>query len=167
MSKTGYVNGSDALLYIGSKAVGHCSSHTATFTSETKDRAVKPLASQNVGSGKWKRKGVVGLAIAVQTEGLRFYDETEFGYRDLLAAWKAGESVKLKLCERESSQTPYLQGNFIISSLEENAPAQDDATYKASFDNDGEPDILDETKITQNEPDLNAQGGNGGTQNVG
>ena len=147
-TKSGYVNGSDILLYVGGYAVGHCSTHTATFNSETKDRAVKPVASQNIGAGQWKRKGVTGLSIAVSTEGLRFYNETEFGFKDLLAAWKAAQPVQLKLCERESN-TPYLQGNFIISSLEENAPAQDDATYKASFDNDGEPDTLDPTAITQ------------------
>ena len=45
-TKTGYVNGSDMLLYIGSKAIGHCTSHTTTFNSETKDRSVKPVASQ-------------------------------------------------------------------------------------------------------------------------
>lgn len=146
--KTGYVNGSDLLLYVSGKAVGHCSSHTATFNSETKDRAVKPAASQSIGAGKWKRKGVTGLSIAVQTEGLRFYDEDEFGFKGLLAAWKAAQSVQLKLCERESDQTPYLQGDFVISSLEENAPAQDDATYKASFDNDGEPQTLNPSVIT-------------------
>lgn len=165
-SKTGYVNGSDVLLYVNSKAVGHSSTHTATFSSETKDRAVKPIASKGIGSGKWKRKGVVGLAIAVQTEGLRFYNETEFGFKDLLAAWKQGESVKLKLCERESSDSPYLQGDFVISSLEENAPAQDDASYKASFDNDGEPDTLDPSVITQTDPEHATQG-EAGTQNVG
>ena len=149
-TKVGYVNGSDALLYVGGLAVGHCSSHTATFNSETKDRAVKPAASASIGSGKWKRKGVTGLSISVQTEGLRFYNEDEFGYSKLLAAWKAGQSVKLKLCERESSD-PYLQGDFVISSLEENSPAQDDATYKATFDNDGEPEVLDSTKITEGE----------------
>lgn len=41
----GYINGSDLLLKVAGKAVGHCSSHTLTFNSETKDRAVKPVAS--------------------------------------------------------------------------------------------------------------------------
>ena len=42
MAKQGYVNGSDLLMSIGGKACGHCTSHTATYNSETKDRAVKP-----------------------------------------------------------------------------------------------------------------------------
>lgn len=139
------------LLYVATKAIGHCSSHTATFNSETKDRAVKPLASLSRSSSLWKRKGVVGLSIQVQAEGLRFYDETEFGFKDLLAEWKEGNSVQLKLCERDNSDTPYLVGSFVIASLEENAPAQDDATYKVTFDNDGEPDSINPSVIIPND----------------
>ena len=29
---SGYVNGSDILLSVGGKAVGHCTTHTITFT---------------------------------------------------------------------------------------------------------------------------------------
>ena len=36
MSK-GYVNGSDLLLMVGEKCVGHCTSHSVTYNSETKD----------------------------------------------------------------------------------------------------------------------------------
>ncbi len=45
VAEGGYVNGSDMLLYINGKAIGHCSSHTTTFNAETKERAVKPVAS--------------------------------------------------------------------------------------------------------------------------
>ena len=72
----GYVNGSDLLLQIGEKAVGHCSTHTLTFNSETKERAVKPVASLPKSAGLWKEKGVTSLSISISAEGLRFYDET-------------------------------------------------------------------------------------------
>lgn len=149
-TKTGYVNGSDLLLYVGGKAVGHCSTHTTTMNSETKDRAVKPAASQGISAGLWKGKGVVGLSISISAEGLRFYGESETGYKSLLAAWKAGKSIEVKCMERENSDNPYLQGMFVIASLEETAPAQDDATYSLSLENDGEPDTLDESAITEN-----------------
>lgn len=147
MSKTSYVNGSDMLLYVSNKAIGHCTSHTTTFTSETKDRAVKPVASASVSSGLWKGKGVVGLGISISADGLRFYNESECGFKELLALWKAGEPVVAKCVEREETD-PYLQGSFVITSLEENTPAQDDATYKVSLENDGEPTVLDDTKLT-------------------
>ena len=154
MAKTGYINGSDLLLYIQTggtsesptmKAVGHCTSHTTTFTSETKDRAVKPAASAAMTAGLWKGKSVTGLSVSVSAEGLRFYDEAECGYADVLAAWKEGKSIYIKGCERnengnDAQNVPsfYLSGLFVISSLEESAPAQDDATYSIQLENDGE-----------------------------
>lgn len=148
-TKTGYVNGSDLLLFVGDKAIGHCTSHTATFNSETKDRAVKPAADKGLSAGLWKGKTVIGLSISISTEGLRFYNETEMGFKGLFKEWIKGKSVKLKCLERGNSEKPYLVGQFVISSLEESAPAQDDATYSASFENDGEPDTLDDTVITE------------------
>ena len=139
--ETGYINGSDLLLSIGGKAVGHCTTHTLTFNSETKDRAVKPAASQGYTAGLWKGKGVTGLSISVSAEGLRFYGETENGYEQLSALWGAGQSVEVKAFEREGDATPYLQGKFIIDSIEETTPAQDDATYSIQLSSDGEPDV--------------------------
>lgn len=151
-AKTGYCNGSDMLLYVGGKAVGSCTSHTSTFNSETKERAVKPVASASMSSGLWKKKGVVGLSYAISAEGLVFYDETECGFKSLFALWKAGKSVEIKCMERENSDKPYLAGKCVITSLERTDPAQDDSTYSISLDNDGEPDTLDETAITENTP---------------
>lgn len=148
-TKTGYCNGSDMLVYVGDKAVGHCTTHTTTLNSETKERAVKPVASASLSAGLWKGKGVTGLSISISADGLVFYDETEAGYKELYAAWKAGKSVQVKCMERAESPTPYLAGNFVITSLERTDPAQDDATYSVNFENDGEPATLDETAITE------------------
>ena len=148
-TKSGYTNGSDLLLYVNGKAVGSCTSHTTTFNSETKDRAVKPVASAGISSGLWKKKGVVGLSYSISAEGLRFYDETECGFKELFRLWKAGKPVTVKCMERENTDKPYLEGACIITSLEESAPAQDDATYSLGLDNDGEPTTLDETAITE------------------
>ncbi len=151
--KNGYCNGSDMLLYVGEKAVGSCTSHTTTFSSETKERAVKPVASATIGSGLWKKKGVVGLSYSISAEGLVFYNETEYGFKELFAAWKAGKSVTVKCMERAESTTatpkPYLVGACVIASLERTDPAQDDSTYSVSLENDGEPTTLDESAITE------------------
>lgn len=143
---TGYVNGSDLLLSIGGKASGHCTSHTTTYNSETKDRAVKPVSTASASAGLWKEKTVTGLSVQVKVEGLRFYGEEEGGIKDVLAKWKVGATVELKGFARSADATPYMNGNFIVSSLEENAPAGDDTTYSATFDNSGEVTI-DETKV--------------------
>lgn len=141
MADTGYINGSDLLLMVGEKAIGHCTSHTLTFNSETKDRSVKPVASAAKSSGLWKGKGVTGLSISISAEGLRFYDETENGHEQLAPLWGKGTSVTVKAFKRGSDTEPYVKGNFVIASLEESSPAQDDATYTISLENDGEPDV--------------------------
>ena len=147
-TKTGFCNGSDMLLYVDGKAVGSCTSHSTVFTSETKERAVKPVASASIASGLWKKKGIIGQSVSITAEGLVFYNETENGFADLLAAWKAGKSVDVKCMERENSDKPYLTGKFVIASLERTDPAQDDSTYSISLENDGEITV-DQTAITE------------------
>lgn len=150
MAKTGYCNGSDMLLYIGGKAFGHCTTHTTTFNSETKDHTVKAVASAGITAGLWKGKGVTGLSISISAEGLVNYDEAEEGYAPLIALWKAGKPITVKCMERENDNKPYLEGSFVIASLERTDPAQDDVTYSISLENDGEPTTLDESAITVN-----------------
>lgn len=136
-----YINGSDLLLKVGGKAVGHCTSHTTTFNSETKERAVKPAASVATTAGLWKQKGVTSLSISISFEGLRFYGEEENGFEEIAPSWGKGKSVEVEAFKRGSDTTPYIKGNFVIASLEEGAPANDDATYSGSLENDGEPDV--------------------------
>ena len=136
-----YINDSDLLLKVGGKDEGHCSSHKMTFNSETKDRAVKPPAEKSKSAGLWKGKGVTGLSISISFDGLRFYDETENGFEEISADWGKGQSVEVEAFKREDAENPYVKGKFIIASLEETSPAQDDSTYTGSLENDGEPDV--------------------------
>lgn len=135
-----YVNGSDLLLKVGGKAVGHCTSHTLTFGSETKERAVKPVATEKKSAGLWKGQGITSLSIEIKAEGLVFATETENGFEKLAPLWGAGDSVEVEAFRREEDTAPYVKGMFVIDSLEQTAPAQDDATYSVSLKNDGEPE---------------------------
>ncbi len=151
MEDQGYINGSDLLLMVGGKAIGHCTSHTLTFNSETKDRAVKPVASASKSAGLWKNKGVTGLSISISAEALRFYEESENGYEQIAPLWGKGQSVEVKAFKRGSDEEPYVSGKFVIASIEETSPAQDDSTYTVSLENDGEPDIYPgKTAASQN-----------------
>ena len=156
----GYVNGNDLLVYVKTgtgadvtrKAIGHCTTHTATFTTETKDVAVKPAASEiRSNAGLYKKRRITGLAVQVKCSGLCFYSEAEGGFKHILSKWAAGTPVELELFERPAAANdtiaPYCSGAFVISSLENTAPAGDDATYDATFDNDGTVTV-DDTKIT-------------------
>jgi len=150
MARSGYINGSDMLLYIGSgssaKAIGHCTSHSCTFSSETKDRAVKPTAATaGTGAGLWKQKSVTGLSISISADGLCFYSEGEAGFKECLTSWKTGQVVNAKCMARAesgsggSTPTAYLEGSFIITSIQRTDPAGDDATYSIQLENSGEP----------------------------
>lgn len=136
-----YINGSDLLLKVGGKAIGHCTSHTITFNTETKDRAVKPEASKAKAKALWKGKGVSGMSMSISFEGLRFYDETENGYEEIAAKWGAGAKLEVEAFHRSKDTEPYVKGNFVIDSLEESSPAQEDATYSGQLSNDGEPEV--------------------------
>jgi hypothetical protein len=149
MGKTGYKNGSDLLIKIDGNAFGHCTSHTITYSAETKDRAVKPVATASSDSGLWSGKSVSGLSIAISAEGLRFWEESEGGFKKILPLWKAGRPVEVSAFERGSDAEPYLTGKFVITKLDETNPAKDDATYSVELENDGEPTLFDESKITE------------------
>ena len=139
VAKSGYINGADLLLSVGGKAIGHCTTHTCTYNTETKERAVKPAASVAYGgTSLWKEKGVVGLSVSINFEGLRHFGETEEGLKSLLNAWKSGAAVTVTAYERDSSASPYLSGSFVIASLEQTAPAQDDSTFSGTLENNGE-----------------------------
>lgn len=152
MTKTGYCNGSDMLLYIDDDAIGHCTSHKVQISSETTDHAVKAPSTDTSGASLWKEKTVTGMSYTITTDGLVFYGEQEAGYAKLLAKMKAGKPVKAKCMERGSSDKPYLKGDVIIDSLERNDDAGADSTYSASFSNTGAPDVLDETALTEGTP---------------
>ena len=136
-----YISGSDLLLKVAGKAVGHCTSHTTTLNSETKDRAVKPVATAARSAGLFKNKGVTGLSISISFEGLRTYTETENGFEEMSVSWGKGQSVDVEAFKRDNPTKPYLKGKFVIASLEETSPAGDDATYSGSLENDGEPEV--------------------------
>ena len=85
-TKKGYCNGSDMLLYVDGKAVGHCTSHSTTLTTETKDRAVKPVATAEISAGLWKGKGVTGLSVSISAA--TGWNLTAFGDKSSLAGEK-------------------------------------------------------------------------------
>lgn len=133
-----YHNGSDMLLIIDSKAIGHCTTHSVSFSSESKDRAVKPAASVAMSAAsKFKSKSVTGLSVSVSGEGLIFSGETEESYAAMMTLWASGASVAVECYQRGNSSKPYMSGNFVITSLERTDPAEDDSTYSISLENDG------------------------------
>lgn len=140
---TGFVNGSDLLLYLNTSStstpawtpVAHTTSHTVDFSSETKDRVTKDIST----NGKWKVKAVSGISATITCEGLVIYDSGSLSYNTILAKMKAGATVLLKFGFREEETgDTYEQGEFIISSISQTSPAGEDTTFSATFENSGE-----------------------------
>ena len=136
-----YINGSDLLVNVGGKAVGHSTSCQITLSAETKERAVKPLSSLPSQSGLWKDKGITGLAVSISADGVRVQSETEKGFMEIAPDWGKGDTVEVEVYDRGNTSSPILKGDFVITSLEITGPAQNDITYSVSLENAGEPEV--------------------------
>lgn len=136
-----YMSGSNVLFTVGGKGLGHSTTHTVTYSTETKKRGVKPPVKENTKKALFSGKGVTEMSISVHGEGFRYKGEEELSLDEIRKLWGIGRSVELSCFEREGDATPYLKGKFVISKVEETSPAQDDATFTVDFENDGEPEV--------------------------
>lgn len=136
-----YMNGSNVLFTVGGKGLGHSTTHSVTYDTETKERGVKPPVKEKAKKALFSGKGVVKMSISVHGEGFRYKGEEELSLDDIRKLWGVGQSVELSCFEREGDATPYLKGKFVIKKVDETSPAQDDATFTVDFENDGEPEV--------------------------
>ena len=145
-----YIEGRDLMLYIQESDAfipqAAATSHTISYSGETKERVTKD--SKN---GAFSNKRVTKLSVSIQCEALTLFGEDSV-YDKLLAIMKSRQSVKLKYGYTEEAggqSSKYEEGMFIITSLEQNSPADDDATYSATFENDGNVETKTGTIQTQ------------------
>lgn len=108
-------------------------SHTVSYSGETKERTTKDTAS-----GAYSKKKVTKLSVSIKCEALVSYGDAA-GYDAILAAYKAREEVMLKYgFANDDAGEDYEEGMFVITALEQTSPAGEDATYSATFENSGE-----------------------------
>jgi hypothetical protein len=140
MANTGIYHGSDALVYIGTTAVGHATSHTLDVKSEVIVRRTKD-------TGKFPTRKVTGLDASVSMEALVLYDG--YSFKDVLTAQLTGEAITLKLAGHsndgwgvpEEDGDWYIEMGAVISGNNGKWPVNQDASYNASFDLSGELEI--------------------------
>lgn len=134
------IEGRDLMLYIntGSEATptytpqAAATSHTITYSGETKERVTKDTAN-----GAYSEKKVTKLGVSIKCEALVSFGDAA-GYDKLLSVMKEREAVKLKYgFSAEVTGDKYEEGMFIITSLEQSSAAGEDATYSATFENTG------------------------------
>lgn len=120
----------DATTYVPQAAA---TSHTITYTGETKERVTKDTAN-----GAFSEKKVTKLGVSIKCEALVSFGDAA-GYDKLLDIMKKREAVKLKYgFAQEEAGDKYEEGMFVITSLEQTSAAGEDATYSATFENSGE-----------------------------
>lgn len=139
-------NGSDVLLAILDKCVGHCSEHVCNYTTETKDRAVKAPETEVAAASFFKEVSVTGLKISITAKGLMADDETELAADRIRDAWRQGLPVAAQCFPRrktaaDAARKPYLKAKFIITKLTENYPADDDANFDLELQMTGAPEV--------------------------
>lgn len=135
------IEGRDLMLYVNTASdsaapvytpQAAATSHTITYTGETKERVTK-----DTGNGAYSEKKVTKLGVSIKCEALTSYGDSA-GYDRLLSVFKTREPVKLKYgFAQEEEGDRYEEGLFVITSLEQTSPAGEDATYSATFENSG------------------------------
>lgn len=142
--KTGDIlEGRDLMLYINTSAESAATptytpqaaatSHTITYTGETKERITK-----DTGNGAYSEKKVTKLGVSIKCEALVSFGDAA-GYDKLLSVMKTREAVKLKYgFAQEAAGDKFEEGLFVITSIEQSSAAGEDATYSATFENSGE-----------------------------
>lgn len=141
-TKGDIIEGRDLMLYINTAAdsatptytpQAAATSHTITYSGETKERVTKDTAN-----GAYSEKKVTKLGVSIKCEALVSFGDTA-GYDKLLAVMKSREAVKLKYgFAQEEAGDKYEEGLFVITSMEQSSAAGEDATYSATFENSGE-----------------------------
>ena len=117
------------------KPLGYSSGCKISDSTETGERATK-----EPGKGKFKEKYVKSLAEQITAEGF-VYDEvaaSSVGFPDLKTAWLSKKTVKVRYKYRDQGASEGLyEGDFIITSLEQDGPADDDEKWSITLENSG------------------------------
>lgn len=117
------------------KPLGYSSGCKISDSSETGERVTKETTAAS-----WKQKYVKTLSETVTAEGF-VYDgvaASSIGFPDLKSMWLSKTTVKLRYKYRDQGASEGLyEGDFIITSLEQDGPADDDEKWSITFENSG------------------------------
>ena len=130
-------------------SIGYCTNHTLSTSASTINVSHKDLADAGA-SGKWDDQDLDTLSWTITSEN--FYAETAEGktFKDLFAYYSAGTVLDIKFGTAATSTTgvpsggwvapasgTVLSGKAIITSLDLNAPVDDNASVSITFTGKG------------------------------
>ena len=129
------LDGTDLLLSVGGKALGYSTSCKISTSTETGERVTKEAAT-----ARWKQAYVKSFSETITADGLVLTnsDAEKPTYKELKAIQLAGESVIAAYYQRssEGGSIAY-NGNYIITKLDIDATAGEDAKYSIELQNSG------------------------------
>jgi predicted secreted protein len=132
-----YRNGVDLILGVVDsqtfKPLGYSTGCKISDSTETGERVTKES-----GAASFKEKYVKSLAESISAEGF-VYDNvaaSSIGFPRLKELWLSKAVVKLRYKYRDENSGLY-EGDFIITSLEQDGPADDDEKWSVTFENSG------------------------------
>ena len=132
-----YRNGVDLILGVVEsqvfKPLGYSTGCKISDSTETGERVTKES-----GAASFKEKYVKSLAESISADGF-VYDNlaaTSIGFPNLKTMWLNKQTVKLRYKYRDDTDGLY-EGDFIITSLEQDGPADDDEKWSVTFENSG------------------------------
>ncbi len=130
-----YRDGTDLILGVmvedKFQPLGHSTGCKISDSSETGERTTK---EEN--TGKWSEKYVKKLSESISADGFVYEGDT-MGFPTLKSLWLSAIPVKLRYAYRGEEEKTYYQGDYIITSLEDNGQAGDDEKYSITFENTG------------------------------
>lgn len=133
------LNGTDLILSIGGNALGYSTGCKISTTTETGERQTKEEAE-----GKWKEKYVKSFSEQISADGVVLTDGTAEmpTYDQLKALMLEGKAVTASYSVREGDSRKGktaggYTGQYIITSLDLDGQAGDDAKYSIQLENCG------------------------------
>ena len=131
-----YRNGVDLIMGIvvgGTfKPLGYSTGCKISDSTETGERVTK-----ETGAASWKEKYIKSLSEQVTAEGFVYDDvaASSVSFPDLKSLWLNKTPVTLRYKYRNDGNL--FEGTFIITSLEQDGPADDDEKWSVTFENSG------------------------------
>ena len=114
------INGGDITVTQGGTLIANSTSHTLTINMATRE-------TSNKDDGIYTSRQGGRLDVSVQVEGLI----ATGGFKTLLSLIVARTPLTLALKE---GVTTYMSGSFLLTSVEQSAPDQENVTYSANFE---------------------------------
>lgn len=150
------LDGTDLILSMGTNALGFSTGCKVSTSAETGERVTKEASC-----GKWKESYIKSFSEQITADGVVLTDGTDEvpSYDQLKDAMLKGEPVEAAYNLREGDKrtgkaTGGYKGKYLITSLDLDAQAGDDAKYSITLQNCGKVDkvgtgITDTTQQTE------------------